>query len=215
VTVTATVGTLTANTYTGTITLSATGAANITVPVTFTVTAAAALNVSPTSLSFTATQGAANPPNQSLSVTSNTLWTVNKDTNWLTVSPTSGSNNGTVIVSVNTASAIVGTNSGTITVTGGGMTRTVTVILTLNAPSTSSAFLTWNPNTETTLASYRVYQSTAQGVYGAAIATVPSGITSYTATGLQVGNTYYFTVTAVDSNNNESQPSNEVNKSIF
>jgi fibronectin type 3 domain-containing protein len=75
--------------------------------------------------------------------------------------------------------------------------------------------LTWTPNTETNLASYRVYQSTTQGVYGAAIATVSAGMTSYTATGLQVGNTYYFTVTAVDSNNNESQPSNEVSKSVF
>jgi fibronectin type 3 domain-containing protein len=75
--------------------------------------------------------------------------------------------------------------------------------------------LTWTPNTDSDLASYRVYQSTTQGVYGAPIATVPAGTASHTATGLQVGNTYYFRITAVDSASNESQPSNEVNKSIF
>jgi fibronectin type 3 domain-containing protein len=37
----------------------------------------------------------------------------------------------------------------------------------------------------------------------------------YMATGLQVGNTYYFTITAVDSAGNESPHSNEVSKSIF
>src|SRR5215831_7942189 len=59
---------LTAGTYKATITGTATGAAtSVTVPVTFTVTAASAsIAVSPTSLSFTATQGAANPANQSV-----------------------------------------------------------------------------------------------------------------------------------------------------
>src|SRR5206468_2788644 len=97
---------------------------------------------------------------------------------------------------------------------GGGITRTINVTLMLSAPATSSAILTWTPNTETDLASYRVYQSTVQGVYGAAIATVPAGTAGYTATGLAIGTTYYFRITAVDSANNESQPSNEVSKSI-
>jgi fibronectin type 3 domain-containing protein len=75
--------------------------------------------------------------------------------------------------------------------------------------------LSWNPSTGSNLASYRVYQSTASGTYAAAIATIPAGTVSYTATGLQVGTTYFFTVTAVDSAGNESQKSNEVSKSIF
>jgi fibronectin type 3 domain-containing protein len=87
--------------------------------------------------------------------------------------------------------------------------------LTLNPMSTSSATLTWDPNTETNLSSYRVYQSTTPGVYGAAIATVPAGASGYTVTGLAIGTTYYFRITAVDSTSNESLPSNEVSKSIF
>jgi fibronectin type 3 domain-containing protein len=100
-------------------------------------------------------------------------------------------------------------------VTGGGITRTVSVTLNLNAPATSSATLTWNANTEPDLASYRIYRSTTPGVYGAAIGTVPAGTVTYVAGSLQVGNTYYFTVTAVDSSGNESVRSIEVSKSIF
>jgi fibronectin type 3 domain-containing protein len=87
--------------------------------------------------------------------------------------------------------------------------------LTLNAASTSSATLTWTANTETDMASYRIYQTTTQGVYGAPIATVPAGTATYTVTGLPLGSTYFFRITAVDSSGNESLPSNEVSKSIF
>lgn len=218
-TVTTNVSGLAAGTYTSTIAVTGSGATNSpqSIPVTLTITAAptVTLNVNPASLDFTATQGAANPANQSLTVSSNTSWTVSTTGSWLTVTPTSASNNGTLTASVNTATATVGTNSGTITITGGGITRTVNVTLTLNSTATSSAILTWTPNTETDLSSYRVYRSTTPGVYGAAIATVPAGTAAYTATGLQVGNTYYFRITAVDSDFNESEPSNEVSKSIF
>jgi len=118
-------------------------------------------------------------------------------------------------VSVNTSTATAGTNSAVITISGGGIARTVNVTLTLSAPSTSSAVLTWNPNTDTDLASYRVYQSTTQGVYGAPVATVPAGTATYTVNGLAIGSTYFFRITAVDTAGNESLPSNEVNKSIF
>jgi hypothetical protein len=209
-TVTASVGS-----NTGTVTITG-GGLTRTVTLTLSLNAPApSLTVSPSSLNFTATQGAANPTNQTLAVASNTTWNVSANANWLTINPTSGSNNSSLTVSVNTATATVGTNSATITITGGGLTRTVGVTLTLNPVSTSSATLTWDPNTETDLSSYRVYQSTTPGVYGAAIATVPLGTSTYTVTGLTVGTTYYFRITAVDSENNESLPSNEVGKSIF
>jgi len=95
------------------------------------------------------------------------------------------------------------------------MTKTVNVTLTLNAASTSSASLSWDANTDPDLASYRVYESTTPGVYGNAIATVPAGASTYTVTGLTMGSTYYFRITAVDSTGNESLPSNEVSKSVF
>jgi hypothetical protein len=68
--------------------------------------------------------------------------------------------------------------------------------------------LTWDPNTDTDLAGYKVYRRTASGTYGAALATVPatlqSNITTYAATGLQSQTTYLFVVTAYDSAGNES-----------
>jgi len=120
-----------------------------------------------------------------------------------------------VTVSVNTATATVGTNSGTITITGGGLARTTAFTLTLSTSGSSSAVLTWNASTGPNIASYRVYQSTTSGVYAGASATVGAGALTYTAAGLQVGNTYYFRLTAVDTSGNESQPSNKVSKSIF
>ena len=215
VTVSVDVATATVGTNTGTITVTGSGLTR-TVTVTLTLTAApTTLNVTPGSLTFTATQGAANPVNQTLAVTSNTNWTVSDNVGWLTVNPASASNNGNITVSINTATATAGTNVATITLTGGGVTKTVDVTLTLNAASTSSATLTWTPNTETDMASYKIYQSTTQGIYGTAIATVPAGTASYTVTGLPLGSTYYFRITAVDSSGNESLPSNEVSKSIF
>jgi fibronectin type 3 domain-containing protein len=75
--------------------------------------------------------------------------------------------------------------------------------------------LTWNAETSTDLAGYKVYRATTSGGYGAPIATVQGNITTYIATGLQSGTTYFFVVTAYDSSGNESVHSNEVSKSIF
>ena len=182
---------------------------------TFTVTAAPVLTATPSSLTFTATQGGASPGGQTITVTSNTNWTVTKTEAWLTVTPTAGSNNGTITVNVNTATAAAGSNSGTITVTGGGITRSVNVTLTLNVVATSSATLTWNTNSESDLAGYKVYRATASGAYGSPIATLQGNVLNYVATGLQSRTTYFFVVTAYDTTGNESAVSNEVSKSIF
>jgi mannan endo-1,4-beta-mannosidase len=79
------------------------------------------LTVSPTSLSL-----AASASSGTVSVTSNTSWTVTDNQSWITVSPTSGSNNGSFTVSV-TANTATTARTGTVTVTGGGITRTVAV----------------------------------------------------------------------------------------
>ena len=177
VTLTATTGTLTAGSHSGTVTLSATGATSVTVPVTFTVAAALTINLSPSSLSYAATQGAANPINQNISLTSSggTLnWTVSDDASWLTVNPASGSGSSTLTTSVNTAGLAAGTYTGTLTVgAAGASSKTVGVTLTVSAPTTSSATLTWDPNTDSDLAGYKVYRATVSGAYGAALGTVP------------------------------------------
>lgn len=209
-------GSLTAGTYSGMITLSATGATGVTVPVTFTVTAAPSLTISPSSQTFTATQGSSNPATQSFTISSNGTWTASDNASWLSITPNSGSGNGTVTVSVNTSTATLGSNNATITITGSGLTRTIAVTLTLDAPATSSATLQWSANAETDLAGYKVYRATSSGGYvSGPIATLPANVTSYQATGLQLGTTYYFVITAYDSAGNESQHSNEVSKSAF
>jgi fibronectin type 3 domain-containing protein len=91
----------------------------------------------------------------------------------------------------------------------------IPVTMTLNAPATSSATLTWNASTSNNVAGYKVYQSTGSGAYGAPIATLPGKVTGYTSIGLATGTTYFWVVTAYDNAGNESTYSNEVSKSVF
>ena len=60
------------------------------------------------------------------SVTSNTSWTVTDDADWLTVSPSSGSNNGTLTATYQANNTII-QRVAHITVSGGGITIIVTV----------------------------------------------------------------------------------------
>jgi hypothetical protein len=190
----------------------------MTVPVTFTVTVVSTISLSPTSLTYTATQGAANPANQTVSLTNTggTLnWTVSDSASWLSVSPASGSSSSTLTTAVNTSGLAAGAYNGTITVSAtGSSSQTVAVTLTVSAPTTSSATLTWAPNTESDLAGYKVYRATASGAYGAALATIPVGTLTYQAMGLSASTTYFFVISAYDSAGNESSVSNEVSKSI-
>jgi len=79
------------------------------------------LTVSPTTLSF----GSA-ASSSAVAVTANVSWTITDDQTWLSASPTSGANNGsfTVSTTANTGTTI---RTGTVTITGGGLTRTVAV----------------------------------------------------------------------------------------
>ncbi|HEV8581564.1 MAG TPA: fibronectin type III domain-containing protein [Thermoanaerobaculia bacterium] len=70
------------------------------------------------------------------------------------------------------------------------------------------AILDWNDNTETDLASYRVYRSTNSAGPFSLITTV--AVSNFTNTGLKNNTTYFFYVTAVDTSGNESGPSNQV-----
>jgi hypothetical protein len=213
-------GALPVGSYTGAVTLSGgAGVTPVTVPVTFTVTAVTTINLSPTSLSYAATQGAANPVNQNISLTNTggvLNWMVSDDASWLVVTPASGSGSSSLTTSVNTAGLTAGTYHGTLTVGATGTSsKTVAVTLTVSAPATSSATLTWSPNTESDLAGYKIYRATSSGGYGAPIATLQGNVTTFIASGLQLGTTYFFVVTAYDSAGNESLHSNEASKSIF
>ena len=78
------------------------------------------------------------------------------------------------------------------------------------ATATASASFQWDPNTETDLAGYKIYQGTSSGQYGLPIATLAANNTSYEATGLQKGGTYFFVVTAFDTSGNEGSLSDEL-----
>ena len=201
-------------TNTATITVSS-GGTTRTVSVTLNLSAPS-LTLLSNSLAFTATQGAADPPEQTITVQSNGTWTAKEeqDAPWLTLSSKTP---GKITAQVNTSKATQENNQATIIVTGSGITKTAIVTLKLNPQATSSATLTWSPNKEKDLAGYKVYRSTTPGTYSKAniIATIGGNVTTYQAEKLQFGTTYYFVVTAFDIAGNESGYSNEVSKSIF
>ena len=63
---------------------------------------------------------------KAITISSNVSWSVSDDQSWISVSPTSGSDNGSVTVTV-TANSSDTDRSGVVTVTGGSLTRTVTI----------------------------------------------------------------------------------------
>jgi len=135
---------LATGTYSGTIALSANGA-TLNVPVNLVVNATGTtggnITVSASSLGFSAVSGQAAPPTQTLTVSSSagsagvTFSAAASSTgNWLSVSPTSGTTQAMLTVSVNQASLSTGSHTGTITIspTGG---SAVVVQVTLNVLS--------------------------------------------------------------------------------
>jgi Viral BACON domain len=216
---------LAAGTYNATVTVTASGVTAKSLPVTLTMTATsvgATIGFSPTSLTFTGTVGGTNPAAKPISI-SNTgggtlSWTASDNAAWLTLSPVSGSNSGTVTASVNMTGLAAGTYNSIVTITASGSTNTpqqIPVSFTLSATTAGTATLAWNAGTDSDLAGYKVYRGTASGTYGAPLTTLPKTTTNYTVTGLQNGTTYFFVITAYDSAGNESTYSNEVSKSIF
>lgn len=72
----------------------------------------------------------------------------------------------------------------------------------------TTATVNWGANQEGDLAGYKVYYGVAPGAYDR-----PAGVkkeTSYTVTGLTQDSVYYIAVSAYDTSQNESQPSQEV-----
>lgn len=87
-----------------------------------------------------------------------------------------------------------------------------------------SATLTWNTNTESDLASYKIYYGTSArtgtdpktcGLCGYSTSINVGKVTTYTFSSLTDGLTYYFSISALDTSNNESTFSSEVSKVIL
>ena len=98
----------------------------------------------PSALTFTKQLNAANPAAQSISVSnsqagSTLAWSVSASQPWITVTPTSGTNTGTVSVTVNGTGLAVGAHTGLVTITAVGATgspQTVSIAFTVTADTT-------------------------------------------------------------------------------
>jgi uncharacterized protein (TIGR03437 family) len=162
---------LTAGTYNGIVTITATGASNspLSIAVTLTVTAPvspASLSVSPTSLTFNyavSNAGPASaPPPQSVSITntgSGTLsWTASSSVYWVTLSPTSGSAGDKLSVSVNPFNLAAGSYTGNVQITAPGATGspasiTVTLVVVGTQPAGTITAVTNGASFGATIAS--------------------------------------------------------------
>ncbi len=136
----------TPGTFTGHVTVSASGTSNSpqVITVTTTVTPAPNIQASPSALSFAFQLGGSQPATQMLNITSSgtpLTFTSSTATPWLVVTG-SGSTPGTVNVDVNTTGLTAQTYNGSITITAAGSTNgsvTVPVTLTVSSQPTLSA----------------------------------------------------------------------------
>ena len=88
------------------------------------------------------------------------------------------------------------------------------LFLATSAFAASDVTFEWNANSEADLAGYRLYQSTQSGTYvGNPVATIAEGTETVTLTDVPDG-TWYWVLTAYDTNDNESEYSNEVTASL-
>lgn len=136
-TVTADPTNLTPGTYDGTVTLTTASGVVTQIAVTFIVASpSGAVTISPSTLAFAYTQGGALPATQALQITGSQSFTASATTStgtWLAVTPSSGTGNASLIVSVTPAGLAPGAYSGSITITpAGGVAQTVAVTLTVS-----------------------------------------------------------------------------------
>ena len=171
------------------------------------------LAVSPASLSFSGQVGASNLAPASVSITNtgsgSLTFTGVSDQPWLVLSAGSGTAPSTLQVSPSISGMKAGIYAGHVTLTGGGVTKSVTVGLTVTAPPVQhSVSLSWKITTASTAVKYNMYRSTISGGYYALLSNAIAGAT-YSDQSVQPTTTYYYVVTAVDSQGRESGRSNE------
>ena len=92
------------------------------------------LSVSPATLSIGYESGSTG----NLSITSNTSWSVSDDASWLSVSPASGSNNGTVTITAGSANpSSTASRLATVTVSGSGVSSKMVIVKQESLPALS------------------------------------------------------------------------------
>ena len=99
----------------------------------------------------------------------------------------------------------------------------VFLIITAETVLAGSATVSWNANTEPDLASYKIYYGTSTrsgtdpktcGMCGYSASLNVGKVITYTFNNLTNGQTYYFSVSAIDTSSNESAFSAQVSKNI-
>ena len=176
------------------------------------------LAINTTSLNFAAQAGASSVAPAALSITNTGTGTLSftgtSDQTWLGLSPASGTTPATLAVSPSTTGLKAGTYTGHVTLTGGGTTKTVTVVLTITSiPVQHSVALAWKAGTNSHVVSYSLYRSTISGSSYALAASAIGGVT-YNDQSVQPATTYYYVVTAVDDQGRESGYSGESRATI-
>jgi hypothetical protein len=176
--------------------------------------AAAVLSVSPSSLTFSAQAGSSPLPPASVSITNtgagSLTFTGASDQPWLMLSASSGTAPSTLQVSPSATGLKAGIYTGHVTVAGGGVTRTVTVAMTVTAAAAQyTVALAWKRSISSAVVSYSMYRSTIAGKSYALISSAIGG-PLYSDAAVQSGMTYYYVVTSVDSTGRESANSNEM-----
>ena len=89
---------------------------------------------------------------------------------------------------------------------------TLILFLCMSNVYSAQATLSWNPNSESDLAGYKVYYGNSSGFYSSSIDA--GSQTSYTISNLVEGEIYFFAATAYDFSGNESGYSNEVSYAV-
>ena len=176
--------------------------------------APAVLTVAPTGLSFSGQAGASSLMPASLSVTNtgggSLSFTGTSDQSWQVLSGASGTAPSTLGVSPSITGLKAGVYTGHVSLACGGITKIMTVALTVTAPPVQhSVALSWKASTNSHVVSYSVYRSTILGSAYEHSASAIGGV-KYSDQSVQSGTTYYYVVTAVDDQGQESNYSTQV-----
>jgi Abnormal spindle-like microcephaly-assoc'd, ASPM-SPD-2-Hydin/Transmembrane protein 131-like N-terminal len=121
----------------------------------------------------------------------------------------------TATLSVAFAPTSAATVSGTVKVTSNATNSPISISLSGTGTQVvaHSVSLSWTASTSTVVG-YNVYRSTVSGGPYTLITSAPVAATSYSDTAVQAGVTYFYVVTAVDANGNESAFSNEASVTV-
>lgn len=214
---------LTSGDYTGEIIVTS-NAGSQTVNVKLSVPTVPSLSLSTSLLDFDSTKTQLSfTVNNSGSGTLN--WSAAGNQSWMSVAPSSGTNTGTVNVTINKSGLSAGAYSGTVTINSNGGTGTISVnakvlppqppspvTVTVGSPTTNSIQINWTASHDVNFSAYKIYYSTSASVSeNSTLATtiLDKATTGYTITGLNSNTTYYARVFVLNSHG-QSTGSNTV-----